>query len=351
MYSLSITGPFAIDSKDNKCPDPVPAGYACGIPITFNPVTAGPQTGTLTVTTPGTAKSSSIPLSGTAYTPPTINVASSLDFGDVATGTSDTLPLAISDTGSEDLDISNLVISGTNAGDFSVAPGQCATVKNGSPCNANLSFSPSAAGARTAMLTIAGNSANSPQTVQLAGTGTVPSIGIASTGGTFTSTVSSGQPATYNLTLTSSSGFSGVVTLGCSGAPQNASCSVVPASLTLAPGASQTFTVNVLTQSTTIANIRGTDRTLLAGTGIFSLVTGLLFLFKRRRSLLCPALLYIATMMVCFTVAACGGGTNGNKLPPPGQTTANTPPGTYTLTVTATSGAISDTQPLTLVVQ
>jgi hypothetical protein len=446
-YTLSIDGPFAFN---NPCPNPMPGNYGCVMSVTFNPTTAGPQTGSLTVSVPGLSKASSIPLTGTAYTPPAISAPSSLTFGGVANGASSTLPLSVSDIGSQDLTISGLAISGTNAGDFSAASGQCATIAGGSSCNVNVTFRPSITGTRSAVLTVTGNAANSPQTVAitgtgqapavslspnsldfggqnkgtssapsqvtltnsgngsltltnitssndfsqtnncgttlaagascqialvftpsilgaesgtltiadnatsspqtvlLTGTGTAPSVSVgAGQGGSLTTTVSSGQPATYDLTLTGSAGFSGTVSLTCSGAPQNATCSVAPPTLVLSPGATQAFTVKVTTQSNTSAQLDPADHAFAAGAGLASLFAGLL-LFRRRRFRLLLALC-AATLVGSLSVTGCGGGSSDTR--PPANTTADTPAGTYQLTVTATAGTVTTSQVLTLVVK
>jgi Chitobiase/beta-hexosaminidase C-terminal domain len=63
IYKLSISGPF---SFNNPCSNPLPANYGCTMTVTFNPLSAGKFTGTLTVSVPGLTQTSSIALSGTA---------------------------------------------------------------------------------------------------------------------------------------------------------------------------------------------------------------------------------------------------------------------------------------------
>ena len=445
-YTLSIDGPFTLN---NPCPNPLPGYYGCVMSVTFNPTSAGPQTGSLTVSTAGVTLSSSIPLTGTAYTPPTISVSPRLDFGGVPNGTSSTLPFLIADAGSQDLTVSGLAINGTNAADFSVASGQCPTVSGGTSCKANVTFRPSATGARSAVLTLTSNAVNgtqnvpltgtgqtatvslsttsldfgnqnqgtssapsqitltnsgaasltitgitsssdfsqtnncgtnlaanasckisvvftpstlaaesgvlsiadsasaSPQTVSLTGTGTAPSVNIGtSQGGSTTSTVPSGQPASYSLMLTGSAGFSGTATLACSGAPQNATCSVDPTTLVLTPGGSQSFTVKVTTQSSTTANLDNATQVVMAATGIGSLLLLSVPMCRRGRSWL-PIMLCTVGLFISLAAIGCGGGSSSSSTQPP----ASTPAGTYKLTVTATAGMVSTSQTLTLVVQ
>lgn len=149
--------------------------------------------------------------------------------------------------------------------------------------------------------------------------------------------------------LTGSAGFSGTVTLACSGAPQNATCSIDP-TLALTPGGSQSFTVKVTTQSSTTANFDNATQVVMAATGIGSLLLGSVPLFRRRRSWF-PIVLCTIGLFISLAAAGCGGGSGSSDTQPPGSTTSYTPSGTYKLTVTATAGMVSTSQTLTLVVQ
>ena len=72
---------------------------------------------------------------------------------------------------------------------------------------------------------------DSPQTVELSGTATVP-YSIAPSGPT-TATVAAGGNAEYGLEVTPVDGFIGTVQLQCLGAPRGASCTVMPTTLGL----------------------------------------------------------------------------------------------------------------------
>src|SRR2546425_7413710 len=92
--------------------------------------------------------------------------------------------------------------------DFAIAAGTTctngATVVAGASCLVNLTFTPTAASARTATVTITDDAAGSPQSVSLAGTGIVPAVTLAPTNLAFgTQRLSTTSPA-QTVTLTNS---------------------------------------------------------------------------------------------------------------------------------------------------
>jgi hypothetical protein len=72
------------------------------------------------------------------------------------------------------LTISNIGFTGTNSGDFSQTNTCGSSVSAGGNCTISVSFTPSASGTRTAALSITDDAENSPQTVNLTGTGGSP---------------------------------------------------------------------------------------------------------------------------------------------------------------------------------
>jgi hypothetical protein len=120
-------------------------------------------------------------------------------------------------------------------------------------CQISVRFAPSNAAPETGALAITDNAGT--QTVALSGTGTTPTITIgATTSGSLMSAVTSGQDASYTRAISGSAGFSGTVTLACSGAPQYSACTVSPTSLQVTPGSNEPFAVTVTTQTTTTAS-------------------------------------------------------------------------------------------------
>jgi hypothetical protein len=135
----------------------------------------------------------------------------SLDFGSQGRGTSSSQPLTIADNGTAGLILSNVAISGPNASDFVFTPpSTCvtlpATLQPGHLCRYTVTFSPLAAGTRTAVFTFTDNHLNAPnsqQTVALSGAGIIKAnstVSLALTKGTNPSVF--GASLTFTATVT-----------------------------------------------------------------------------------------------------------------------------------------------------
>jgi hypothetical protein len=112
---------------------------------------------------------------GASTTPPTpeLSVApTNLAFGNQpydATSTAQTVTL--SNPGNATLSITGIAVTGANASDFAQTNTCGSSVAAGANCTIAMMFTPSAAGTRTATLTITDNASGSPQTVALSSTG------------------------------------------------------------------------------------------------------------------------------------------------------------------------------------
>ncbi|HEV2494042.1 MAG TPA: SBBP repeat-containing protein [Terriglobia bacterium] len=176
------------------------------------------------------------------------------------------------------------------------------------------------------------------------------SIGAAS-GSSTSATVTAGQTATYNLELVSSGNFSGTVSLACSGTVPAGTCSVSPASVAPTGSGSTSFTASVTTMTRGAAYLRLPPAPLWPSplarsplTWLFCLLAlailaGCAVLPRRR---VAPALVLVL-ILAGISVSCGGGGSSGGPPPPPGTTA-----GTYSLTVSGTSGNFSNSTPLTL---
>jgi len=204
----------------------------------------------------------------------------------------------------------------------------------------------------TITATYAGDSNHNQAGASLALTVTPVSPAFSLTATAATLTLAQGATGAVIVSLTGNSTFSGVVQVSCSGAPTEASCVSSPASVTLAAGQSTGLSIIVATTPpNSTYQARDMRRTPpWAGTlGGLSFASLAFLLWPRSRRL--PRLLMVlaaATLAFGSTTAltGCTGG-GGSKTP---NQYAGTAPGTYTLTVTATSGALSQTQTIALTV-
>ncbi len=179
-------------------------------------------------------------------------------------------------------------------------------------------------------------------------------------------TVAAGKTASYSLSLGGNGGFSGPITLTCSGAPSGATCTISPSSVTLSDTTPQTATVSVATTAasqllpTAFSDPVNPARRiewifgllLVAGmAGTLAIARGSRRRFSYAFSAACCALVLVSAS----AIAGCGGGTSSgsNSGGGSGGATGGTATGTYTITVTATSTspAVTRTTKLTLIVQ
>ncbi|MBZ5658676.1 MAG: IPT/TIG domain-containing protein, partial [Acidobacteriia bacterium] len=169
-------------------------------------------------------------------------------------------------------------------------------------------------------------------------------------------TVNAGQTATYTLSL-GGVGMSGTASLTCATTPtpKGVNCSV-PASVPFNSTVPAIFTFSVTTTSPTIAALHpsGSPRLpwswTLAMTMLGIVVVPTMKMRVPRRSR--GKYLWLAPLTLCLFLASCGGGSVGGGNGGGQQTNPNaTAPGTYTLTLHATSGSATDTTSLTLIVR
>ena len=336
ISSIVASGDFA---ETDNCGGSLASGGNCSISVTFTPTASGTRTGSSSVTDNASGSPQTVGLTGTGAAPTTTASLSptSLTFASQTVGTTSAAQtVTLSNTGTATLAISSIVASG----DFAQTNNCGGSLAVGGNCAINVTFSPTASGTRTGSLRATDNTSGSPQTVSLTGAGSSIaadfSLSVAPTSGTITA----GQSATFTLNVTPSGGFNQAVNLTCGGAPQAATCTISPAAVT--PNGSSASTATI-TLSTTA---RGTVGPGLRPRRIFPLLGDQLELTKilwltvmitllagliagRRRQMRLP--LGLAMLMVVLG-AGCTGGVQGTT------PVSGTPAGTYTLTLTGSSG-------------
>ncbi|MFL5349780.1 MAG: choice-of-anchor D domain-containing protein [Hyalangium sp.] len=153
------------------------------INVSFNPTAEGSTSATLTLTTSDVNKPTvTVTLTGTGVAP-VASVPATLSFGDQRVGAipSPTVTLAVSNTGSGTLHITNPVLSGGGATVYSVSPSTL-DVPGTQSRNLTVTFSPTVVGTATATLTLNTDDVGKPTvSVALSGVGVNPTVTVQDT--------------------------------------------------------------------------------------------------------------------------------------------------------------------------
>jgi hypothetical protein len=255
------------------------------------------------------------------------------------------------------------------SGDFSVTPAipPPFLLQAGGPPSApvfiphfhfQVTFKPTAAGARSGQFVLTEAALNGSHIIQLTGTG-VTDFSLSADPDSNQVSVVQGGSATATMHLSAAPGFTGSVSFSCSGLPAGAACSASPASFSFSgAGGTQNISITLSTTGSSAAlpgvpfhrNPLNPNAALWWWTAAPAF--GLLLAAGQRRpnkpslrrdvrGLLALTLLVMGTLLV-----SCGGG-SGTSHGPSGPT----PSGTYSVTVAATSGSTSRSAVLVLVVR
>jgi hypothetical protein len=251
ITSISVSGTNGADfGQNNTCGTSLAVGTSCAIDVTFNPVAAGTRQGTISVIDNAAGSPQTATLTGVGIAPSVSFSSSTITFPSTVVGaTSPGGGVTLFNTGNAALLISSITITGANTGDFSETSNCGISVPAGSSCTITALFSPTAAGQRTAAISVADNSTGSPQSVIITGTGTTggPIANISPSSLTFSSqNVMTSSPAqTLTLKNTGSSTLSIVSIIASGDNSQTNNCGI-----SLAAAASCTVQVTFSPSST-----------------------------------------------------------------------------------------------------
>jgi sugar lactone lactonase YvrE len=184
LSALAVSANFqqqASGYSDCSASSAIGSGSNCFVAIASVPSITGGFNGTLTITgnslnQAGTSQAAT--LSGTGNNAPVAKVSinpSSVSFGNQNVGTlSAAKTVTLSNIGTASLTIAGISLSGPNSPDFGVSTNCGGSLAVNASCTVSLTFTPSAAGARSASLTFSDSVAGSPQAISITGTGTQP---------------------------------------------------------------------------------------------------------------------------------------------------------------------------------
>jgi hypothetical protein len=279
ISKVALTGATPGDfPQTNNCGASVAAGAKCTISVTFKPTANGLRSAAVHLTDNAVGSPQVVSLSGTGAIPIASLSPPSLTFASQVVGSASAAQIVtLTNIGTAALSISSVALTGANPGDFAQTNGCGASVAAGDKCTISVIFKPTGSGSRAAAVTLTDNSGGIPQTVSLAGTGTVPiaslspmsltfaSQAVGSTSAAQTETLTNSGTAAFSISsiaLTGANSGDFAQTNGCgSSVAAGAKCSI---SVTFKPTASGTRSAAV----TFTDNASGSPQTVsLSGTG------------------------------------------------------------------------------------
>jgi hypothetical protein len=179
ITAVTIAGANAADFTlldPSQFPVDLAPGSSYNFNLRFNPSAAGVRNATMTVTTNvGTIPATPVALTGVGLGP-TVLVSGTLEFGGVAWEDAlnpglnyKDLVINVKNTGNAKLVVTGITSTGANAADFTIPNFTVAELQPSTSMDVIVRFNPSAAGARTATITVVTNA--DPSSVSLTATG------------------------------------------------------------------------------------------------------------------------------------------------------------------------------------
>lgn len=177
---------------------------APGNSITFNavftPSGAGSDSGNISLTTDASSSATSIALSGTGTQAAISLSPSSVSFGSVVDGSTNSQPITLKNTGTANLTISQDSVTGAG---FNVSGLSAQTIAPGNSVMFNAVFSPTAAGSASGSVSVTSNASGSATTVTLSGTGVAPTYVLTANPSSLTfASTNVGSSSSLGVTLT-----------------------------------------------------------------------------------------------------------------------------------------------------
>jgi hypothetical protein len=168
ISTISVTGPF---NQTNNCPHTLSPNASCTFNLKFRPTNKNTQNGSLNVTDNGPGSPQHVALTGTGTWVQL--VPGKINFGN-QTGGKKSKPkdITMTNKGSGPVNISSIMITGTDASSFSETNNCHSKLSSKAHCTIKVVFDPQTTGGLSADVSVTDDGGGSPQNVSLSGTGT-----------------------------------------------------------------------------------------------------------------------------------------------------------------------------------
>jgi hypothetical protein len=348
ITNISVTGDF---SQTGNCIGVLPVSEGCYVNVFFRPTAAGVRTGTLLITDDSSGSPQSIPLSGTGVAELAMS-SGPIQFPNVPVGQSSSpMALTLSNFTPSPIGISQIALSNPAF----IQTNTCGTsVASQANCVVNITFTPAFGGQNYGSLSVLDASGHS-QSAGVSGSGIDFSVSSLPSN----VAVKAGQAVTFSVSVSAQADFVGIVSLSCQGGPKGSTCTTTPASIPLTLANSFFLpTVTVTTPPTVAAApVRfppvsyGNYFEFRLSLCLFGALALLLWWMQRRTveaSATHRAAVIALLIGVLLLAVSCGGGSSvitGPPPPPPPPTPTN-----YSITITGTSGSLTNSTQVTLTV-
>jgi len=258
----------------------------CTVSVTFRPTSTGNKSARISIAHNAPGSPTRVSLGGTGTTPAISVSPTTVSFDNqLINTTSATRSVTITNTGTANLTVSGVSLTGTDNGQFAQTNTCSAAIAPNATCTVSVTFTPTSTGGKIATLSIAHDATGSPHTVALSGVGTAPGIGVSVPSITFgdlmvdstsaAQTITLSNPGTADLVFTDG----GATAITITGANANQFARTTTCGASLAPSAtctvSATFTPTSTGEKTAAIAIAhsavGSPTTVaLSGTGMAS---------------------------------------------------------------------------------
>jgi sugar lactone lactonase YvrE len=207
LSALSVSSSFRQVASTASCSSglSLAAGAICTVAIEFAPIASGTIAGTLSIASNslnGTG-TQTIALSGTGVGGNAPNVQSStasLNFGTVATGSTQSQTVTLTNSGAGALSIAGISLGGSSV--FTQSTNCTSTLAPGTSCTTTITFAPQLNVTYTATLTFTDSAGTSPQQIAISGTGSGGPIGTVGSSSVYFSPVLSSAGLSQSVSFT-----------------------------------------------------------------------------------------------------------------------------------------------------